>query len=75
MITNFANFLGIIITIAIFFRSPDDIQFRRQMSPLTGVIGNAAPKVLKNRFDLLILALVLVLIIFQVVTQVSTVSN
>lgn len=75
MITNFANFLGIIITIAIFFRSPDDIQFRRQMSPLTGVIGNAAPKVLKNRFDLLILGLVLILILFQIITQVNISSN
>jgi hypothetical protein len=71
MLTNFANLLGIIITLAIFFRSPDDIQFRRQMSPLTGVIGNAAPKVLKNRFDLLILALVLILIFFQVIIQVT----
>ena len=69
MILNLANFLGIIIILAIFFRSPDDIQFRRQMSPLTGVIGNAAPKVLKNRFDIFILILVLILIIFQVITQ------
>ena len=69
MILNLANFLGIIIILAIFFRSPDDIQFRRQMSPLTGVIGNAAPKVLKNRFDIFILVLVLMLINFQVITQ------
>ena len=69
MINNFANFLGILITLAIFFRSPDDIQFRRQMSPLSGIIGNSAPNTLKNRFDLIILLLVLVLIVFQVITQ------
>ena len=65
------NLLGIVITFLIFLRSPDDIQFRRQMSPVSNLLGNSAPNVVKNRFDQIILVLVILLILIQISSRFS----
>ena len=67
--TLLTNIICGILTLLIFLRSPDDIQFRRQMSPISSLLGNSAPNVVKNRFDIFILSLVLILITIQIASS------
>lgn len=65
------NILNITLIVLIFLRSSDEIQFRRQMSPLSNVIGNSTPNTLKERYDQFIFLLVLILLGLQIYFQIN----
>ena len=69
MIQILINICSFIIIFLILIRSSDNIQFRRQLSSLQSLIGNAPPNEFKKKFDQIILILVLIWIGAQISVQ------
>ena len=69
MIQILINICSFIIIFLILIRSSDNIQFRRQLSSFRNLIGNAPPNEFKERFDQILLVLVLFWIGGQISVQ------